>query len=140
MNRVLWSLVALLVAPVLVAAPVPKSVKKKDDGGDIIGLWVNRPGQTSGWYFHEDGSAGCGTPGVPGGCVAVYKVDATQTPKHLDWSQDGGKTWHLAIYEIENDVLKINFGSGGSGMRPTAIGPNLGSQFETGTRNPDYKK
>jgi hypothetical protein len=132
-------LTLLLSAAPLVAAPVPKGLKKQADGSDIVGLWAKTPGGTSGWYFNPDGSAGCGTPGVPGGCVAVYKVDATQTPKHLDWSQDGGKTWHLAVYEIEGDVLRINFGGGNTGQRPTAIGPNTGFQFETGTRNPDRK-
>ncbi len=139
MNRVMWSLVALLVAPLLVAAPVPKTVKKKDEGADIVGLWASTRGGTTGWWFGEDGKAGTGNP-VQVGCKAVYKVDATQTPKHLDWSQDEGKTWYLAVYEIENDVLRINFGSSGSGKRPTAVGPNQGSQFETGTRNPDFDK
>jgi len=139
MNRVLWSLVALLIAPALVAAPVPKSVKKKDDATDIVGLWASTRGGTTGWWFGEDGKAGTGNP-VQVGCAAIYKVDATQTPKQLDWSQDNGKTWYLAIYEIENDVLRINFGTGGSGKRPTVIGPNTGSQFETGILNPDFGK
>ena len=75
MNRAFWSVVVLLFAPVLVAAPVPKSVKKKADENDIIGLWVSRPGQPSGWYFNTDGSAGCGTPGVPGGCAKIVRND-----------------------------------------------------------------
>ncbi len=139
MNRVLWSLVALVVVPVLVAAPVPKSVKKKDDATDIVGLWASTRGGNTGWWFAEDGKAGTGNP-VQVGCKAIYKVDATQSPRHLDWSQDEGKTWYLAIYEIENDVLRINFGTNNTGKRPTAIGPNLGSQFETGIRNPDFDK
>mgnify|MGYP007071110456 CR=1 FL=1 len=139
MNRVFWSLLACLLVPTLVAAPVPKSVKKKDDATDIVGLWASTRGGTTGWWFGEDGKAGTGNP-VQVGCAAIYKVDATQTPRHLDWSQDNGKTWYLAIYEIENDVLRINFGSNNTGKRPTLIGPNTGSQFETGIRNPDFGK
>ena len=139
MNRVMWAVVALLLVPVLVAAPVPKSVKKKADENDIVGLWASTRGGTTGWWFGEDGKAGTGNP-VQVGCKAIYKVDPTQSPKHLDWSQDEGKTWYLAIYEIEDDVLKINFGSSGTGKRPTAIGPNLGSQFETGILNRDFGK
>ncbi len=139
MNRAFWSVVVLLFAPVLVAAPVPKSVKKKDDSAEIVGLWASTRGGTTGWWFGEDGKAGTGNP-VQVGCKAIYKVDATQSPKHLDWSQDEGKSWYLAIYEIENDVLRINFGGGGSGKRPAVIGPNQGSQFETGIRNPDFDK
>ena len=133
MTRAFWSVVVLLFAPVLVAAPVPKSVKKKDDSAEIVGLWASTRGGTTGWWFGEDGKAGTGNP-VQVGCKAIYKVDATQSPKHLDWSQDEGKSWYLAIYEIENDVIRINFGGGGNGVRPTEIGPNKGSQFETGTR------
>ena len=138
MSRFWCAVVAVIVVPAVVAAPVPKSLKKKPDGGDIVGLWATTPGGTTGWWFGADGNAGTGNPRQVG-CAAIYKVDATQTPKHLDWSQDGGKSWYLAIYEIENDVLKINFGPGGSGKRPTVIGPNTGFQYETGTLNRDWK-
>jgi hypothetical protein len=127
-------------ASLAVAAPVPKSLRKQADVADIVGLWVKQPGDKTGWYFNADGSAGLGDPVSRSGCQAVYTVDLTQTPKHLNWSQDGGRSWYLAVYEIENDVLRINFGSGGSGARPTQIGPNTGSQFETGTRSPNYRK
>ena len=138
MSRLWCAVVAVVVVPAVVAAPVPKSLKKQPDGTDIVGLWASTPGGTTGWWFGADGNAGTGNPRQVA-CAAIYKVDATQTPKHLDWSQDGGKSWYLAIYEIENDVLKINFGGGGSGKRPTVIGPNTGFQFETGTLNRDWK-
>lgn len=128
-----------LLAGVAPAAPVPKELKKKETEADIVGLWASRPGGTTGWWFGPDGNAGTGNPQQVA-CKAIYKTDPTQSPKHLDWSQDGGKTWHLAVYEIENDVLKINFGAGGSGVRPAAVGPNLGSQYETGTLNRDWAK
>ena len=139
MSRLWCAVVAVAVVPAVVAAPVPKSLKKNGaDGSEIVGLWATTPGGTTGWWFGADGNAGTGNPRQVG-CKAIYKVDATQTPKHLDWSQDGGKTWYLAVYEIENDVLRINFGGGGSGKRPTVIGPNTGTQFETGTLNRDWK-
>lgn len=128
---------AALVAP---AAPVPKAIKQKPvDGADIVGLWVTQPNDTSGWVFRDDGTAGVGDPANPS-CKAIYKVDGTQTPKHLDWSQDGGKSWYLGIYEVEGDVLKINFGGGGSGVRPTVLGPNVGFQWVTGTRKAGFGK
>lgn len=139
MSRLFLAVAVLVFVPLLVAAPVPKSLKKQADGSEIVGLWASKPGGNSGWYFNADGSAGVGVPGAPGGCIAVYKVDVTQSPKHLDWSQDGGKTWYYAIYDIESDVIRINFGSGNSGKRPTVLGPNTGTQFETGTLNREFK-
>lgn len=137
-RRVLFAL--LVVAAAATAAPVPKSIKRKPaNGSDIVGLWVNHPGETSGWVFREDGTAGVGDPANPA-CKAIYKVDPTQTPKHLDWSQDGGKSWYLGIYEVDGDVLKINFGGGGSGVRPTVLGPNTGFQWVTGTRKEGFGK
>ncbi len=135
----LLAALALLAAP-LAAAPIPKSLKKEAaaKANDIVGLWASTPGGNTGWWFGEDGKAGTGNPREVG-CKAIYRVDPTQTPKHMDWSQDEGKTWYLAIYEIENDVLKINFGSNNTGKRPTVIGPNTGSQFETGILNRDWK-
>jgi uncharacterized protein (TIGR03067 family) len=131
---VLFAVALLVAASPAGAAPVPKSVKRKPvDGADIVGLWVSRPGDNHGWLFRDDGTAGVGDPANPS-CKAIYKVDPTQTPKHLDWSQDGGKSWYLGIYEVDGDVLKINFGGGGSGVRPTALGPNTGFQWVTGTR------
>lgn len=138
MTRFWCAVLAAAVVPAVVAAPVPKSLKKQPDGAEVVGLWASSPGGTTGWWFAADGNAGTGNPRQVG-CKAIYKVDATQTPKHLDWSQDGGRSWYLAVYEIENDVIRINFGSGGSGKRPTVIGPNTGSQFETGTLNRDWK-
>lgn len=139
MTRLWWAVLAAVVVPAVGAAPVPKSLKKNvNDGSDIVGLWASTRGGTTGWWFAEDGKAGTGNPRQVG-CAAVYKVDATQSPKHMDWSQDGGKTWYLAIYEIEDDVIRINFGTHNSGKRPTVIGPNTGTQFETGILNRDFK-
>ena len=129
-----------LLAGTTAAAPVPKAIKRKPaDGAEIVGLWVTRPADTTGWVFRGDGTAGVGDPVNPS-CKAIYKLDPAQTPKHLDWSQDGGKTWYLGIYEVDGDVLKINFGGGGSGIRPTVLGPNTGFQWVTGTRKEGYGK
>ena len=140
MARLFCVVVLTLLAAPLVAAPVPKSLKKPSAESEIVGLWCTAPGGSTGWYFRPDGTAGLGDPATNSGCKAVYRVDASQSPKHLDWSQDEGKTWYLGVYEIENDVLRINFGSCNTGVRPPAVGPNLGSQHETGTRHPTILK
>ncbi|MFY7954052.1 MAG: hypothetical protein ACOVT5_16235, partial [Armatimonadaceae bacterium] len=66
----------LLVAP-LVAAPVPKSLKKPSAESEIVGLWCTAPGGSTGWYFRPDGTAGLGDPATNSGCKAVYRVDAS---------------------------------------------------------------
>ncbi len=133
MPRLALLALALFAFPLL-AAPVPKGMKKPPAVDDeVFGFWANSPGGTSGWLFNSDGTGGCGDRNNPS-CQAVIRVDATQTPKHLDWSQDGGKSWYLGVYEIDGDTLKLNFGGGSTGVRPTAIGPNTGAQWVTGTR------
>lgn len=128
------SLVLLLAcAAVAVAAPVPKAVKKKGDADLIVGEWVDSPGAQSVWLFREDGTAGVGDPVNPA-CKAVYKIDPNQTPKHLDWSQDGGRTWYLGVYELDGDSLKISFGGGNSGTRPPTVDKNNTFQFVGVTR------
>jgi len=129
-------LFALLLVPSLaLAAPVPKSLVKKADPTSLVGAWVTRPGVgIQAWVFRDDGTAGVGAPDNPT-LQAIYKVDATQSPKHLDWSQDGGKTWNLGVYEVDGDVLNINFASNGGGHRPTTLRPDAAFLWVSGTRH-----
>ena len=125
----------LLLAASLVAAPVPKALKRPRDEDRIVGIWVRNPGETAGFAIYDDGSCdtGVGTTKKdrpPG----RYKLDTTQSPKHIDWSPDGGQTWFLGVYELDGDSLRFNFGDRGSGVRPKVLGPNTGFQWEDLTR------
>jgi uncharacterized protein (TIGR03067 family) len=122
-------LVTLLVAAVpAVAAPVPKGIKRAGDEHRIVGVWVEANNPKGVWFFNADGTAGVGEPDQPG-LRAIYKVDSTHSPPHFDWSQDGGKTWYLDVYELDGDVLKMSAGVGGSGVRPTTVDPKNGFQW-----------
>ena len=125
MNRVMCALAALLVASLLVAAPVPKALKKARDEDRIIGVWVEADTPSSLWFFNADGTCGVGEPTAPA-LNAVYRMDSTQTPPHLDWSQNDGKTWYLDVYELDGDTLKMSSGPGGSGVRPPTVDPKNG--------------
>lgn len=111
-----------------VAAPVPKVVKKQTDAERIVGVWVEANDPKSVWFFNADGTAGTGDPANPA-CKAVYKMDEKQSPPHLDWSQDEGKSWYLDVYELDGDTLKMSCGGGGSGMRPATVDPKNGNQW-----------
>jgi hypothetical protein len=127
MARTFAVLVALALP--LVAAPVPKGMKaKKSDAERIVGIWVQADSPNAAdWFFNADGTCGVGDPDKPG-CRAIYKMDETQTPPHLDWSQDDGKSWYLDAYELSGDVLKMS-AVGPGGVRPTTVDPKNGHQW-----------
>ncbi len=120
-------LIVCLTTSFLMAEPIPK-IMKMVTKPSIVGNWSNTPGTNSGWVFRADGTAGAGTFNNPG-CKALYKVDTTQEPAHIDWSQDGGNTWYLGCYKIDGDNLQISFGSSSAGVRPQSVDKNNGHQF-----------
>ena len=132
-------LAALLLVGPLIAAPVPKALKKNRDNSKIVGVWEDSPGSRSCWIFNDDGTAGAGDPTNPA-WKALYKIDPDQTPKHIDWSQDAGKSWYLGAYESDGETLKISFGTSGSGIRPTTVDKGNGFQWISTTRRGEVGK
>jgi hypothetical protein len=126
--RLLSLLVFLGMTPLL-AAPVPKALKKTGDETRIVGEW-EEPGGKQVWIFHADGTAEAGDPANPK-CTAVYKIDPTL--KHLDWSQDGGKLWYRGAYELDGETLKFCLG-GNNGDRPPNAERGNGHMFVGATR------
>jgi uncharacterized protein (TIGR03067 family) len=109
-------LLALVALP-LAAAPVPKT-KEQPDAALIVGAWHDgRDGECAYWHFEADGVAGTGAKKNPKG--ALYRLDPSK--KQFDWSQNGGKTWFLGVYELDGDTLKIALGQGGTGQRPESV-------------------
>ena len=131
--RLIGTLFVVACGSVLVAAPVPKALKRGSDAEGIVGAWEESPNAKSFWVFFADGMAGVGDPVNPQ-LKALYSIDPSQTPKHLDWSQDGGKSWYLGVYELDGDTLKISFGGGGNGIRPPTVDKGNGFQFVGTTR------
>jgi len=123
-----------LCATVVMAAPVPKQLKK-DEQAAIVGDWVEPAEKKRSWWFKEDGTAGGGDN--PTQRKGTYKIDPTTTPKSIDWSDDGGKTWQLGVYSIEDGVLTVNIGREAKDARPTSFDENARTYKITATRKKD---
>lgn len=133
MARLILVCVAACVS-VAAAAPIPKALRRPGDARHIVGVWAPATNPRSFWVFREDGTGGVGDADNPA-LKAVYRLDPHQKPKHLDWSQDSGKTWYLGVYELDGDHLRISFGrGGGSTERPPSVDPANGFQFVSVTR------
>jgi uncharacterized protein (TIGR03067 family) len=132
MYRLLLAGFVLIPAGAL-SAPVPKALKRTTDDTQIVGEWETSPEATSVWIFRADGTAGVGDPANPA-CKALYKIDPTQSPKHLDWSQDEGQSWYFGVYELDGDELRISFGRATGGPRPPNVDKQNGFQFVGVTR------
>ena len=60
----------------------------------------------------------------------VYKIDPTQSPKHLDFTPPKEKKAILAIYEVKGDELKICLRhASSSDGRPTEFATKAGSRL-----------
>jgi uncharacterized protein (TIGR03067 family) len=123
-----------IVATLVVAAPVPKAVKNQErDKVEILGEWLEPADKGRIWWFKEDGTAGGGDIPKPTR-KGLYRIDATTDPKSLDWSDDGGRTWQLGVYRIENDVLTVNIGANASDIRPVSFDETPRSHKISATR------
>jgi uncharacterized protein (TIGR03067 family) len=134
MSRHLGMILLASCAAVVVAAPVPKQLKK-DDQTSIVGEWVEPADKKRSWWFKEDGTAGGGD--TPTQRKGTYKLDPTTTPKSIDWSDDGGKTWQLGVYGLEDGVLTVNIGREAKDPRPTSFDENARTYKITATRKKD---
>lgn len=66
-----------------------------------------------------------------GGMAHWYRLKPAQSPKQLDFNVEGLNTPHLAIYQLEGDMLSICFATLGSAPRPSVFetAPNDGNQL-----------
>ena len=113
-------LVALLIAPLAAAAPVPKEIAKRPDADVFVGTWhtavsecEGKPHSKARWTFDaalkmvsnsSDDAAGVGSEWV-------IKLDSATRPKEIDI---GG---YKGIYEFVGGDIKLVYTL--SGPRPT---------------------
>jgi uncharacterized protein (TIGR03067 family) len=115
MIRFVLALAFGLGVPVAFAAPVPKAVKKKDDGTAILGRWqgIVLPKAASNtvytFRFADDGTCGLTTGSNDTESAARYTLDPTASPKRMTWNN--GPEWRC-VYELDGDTLRIGFVSG----------------------------
>lgn len=109
---------AILLATVVLAAPVPKELKKLEDSkailgkwqGDVLGQKVN--GLTYVFRFGEDGTCGISTGGVGKNVresPAEYTLDSGQTPKRMKWLNGPEKSEWRCVYALDGDTLRVGF-------------------------------
>ena len=135
MSRHVGMMLVALTATLVVAAPVPKQLKK-DERAALIGDWEEPADKARIWWFKEDGSAGGGDVSNPNR-RGIFRIDASTDPKQLDWSTDNGKTWQLGLYSIENDTLKVNISRDAKAPRPETLVETSETYSITATRKKD---
>ncbi len=106
------TILVLLLSGSLVAAPIPKSLKRQP-AGNILGIWRVTDSLTETWIFRDDGSAGYGHSATKFDGPAVFTFDESVTPHEINWSQDNKKSWNFGVYAFEGGLLKMNFSAPG---------------------------
>jgi uncharacterized protein (TIGR03067 family) len=98
---------------------LPPSTKTTDDKTSLQGLWQAQSVVVGGkdvsqeaakfiqFIFREDKVIIKGNFGKDSTEECVYKIDSTKSPKHLDILPPSPSEPILAIYELNNDELKI---------------------------------
>ena len=130
------ALVLLFVAPVLIAAPVPKELRA---GPGHVGKWqnvyvdANNPAVITSrgqfWYFREDG-----------GFTYQNEGEAAPPPQPSERMVFDPKTGHVqlsmmaadertrfGVYRIDGDRLTMNLNTGTGPPRPKGLEPEAGS-------------
>lgn len=106
--------VVLMLAPPLVAAPVPKAVAKKTDAELLEGRWEcvtldggsgpdGGKGSTDYWFTVRDGKLYTGVGESKGYDAVTFKLDPDQSPKRIDITSGGVVL--PCIYKLEDDTL-----------------------------------
>ena len=132
MSRHIGMILVAVCAAAVVAAPVPKQLKK-DERAALIGEWEEPADKARIWWFKEDGTAGGGDLSNPNR-RGTFRVDPSTNPKQLDWSTDNGKTWQLGLYSAENDTLKVNIAKDAKAPRPESLVETSETYSITATR------
>lgn len=106
------ALLAFLVLPVAVAAPVPKALKKQRPDAEVfVGAWETVVKELDGqpipktvWTFDADLTMWSKSPGEEGkGGKWPVKIDPDATPKRIDIDT------YLGIYEFDGDDIRLAY-------------------------------
>jgi uncharacterized protein (TIGR03067 family) len=147
----LLALLAALVGPtLLVAAPVPKELKKQaDDGQAILGRWHVESVHDSlrlcedypeGVYFEfrAEGEFAQTSDSSKTVYASTYTLDAARSPKRLALTSVGAVHANAYVYDLSGDALVMGFFDGGT--PPATVAPAKGVTLFTLMRVKDEKK
>jgi uncharacterized protein (TIGR03067 family) len=140
------ALALLLTAGTLLAAPVPKELRKKDDRAAIVGTWrtVRHDGRAENantWFrFEADGTLRTWHGQHPNSSQSWTwaLADPTATPKRATLAQVGGAKYEC-LYELAGDTLKIGFVMNANAGLPTRVELHPAIQLYEMTRDPSAK-
>ena len=130
--KALVALALLLVAPAVLAAPVPKELRA---GPGHIGKWQNvyvdpkNPAVITSrgqfWYFGEDGSFTFHDEGASGPVPApTQRMVFDPKSLHVQHSMIApDEMIRLGVYKIEGDRLTMNLNPSPGKPRPSGVGP-----------------
>ena len=102
-------LVALLIAPLAFAAPVPKELKK-DDIGRMLGEWETVRADFNGRPYNKDWltftreSVNWKTNREAADSIWALKLDPTKSPKEFEMVLNGNIKYY-GLYKFEGDTL-----------------------------------
>jgi uncharacterized protein (TIGR03067 family) len=123
---------ALVLAPLALAAPVPKALKRADAAA-IVGEWEVTAATYGGddypsavgtkWTLKDDGTAVRDRPNQ-GLATAKFEIDPKADPKAFDWHTGEGFTF-LGVYELDGDTFKVCLRA--DAARPTKLTDTRGS-------------
>ncbi len=141
MSRLIPLAAFLLSVVPLVAAPVPKSLKKAAPGS-IVGEWREVTADADGrptesptgytWRFEADGTAAVIWPNgntIP----AAYQLDHQTAPVGYDWTLTSGGHRFVGVCEVSGDHLRTVTVSAGK-PRPTNLAAGQGVEYRTYVR------
>lgn len=124
------ALLLLAISSTLIAAPVPKEVKKEEK---TEGTWqleslsaFGRPAGLGGiqyWTLDAEGYVTTHqTPAPPENAVKHLQLAFEPKTKAVDYKYtNGNNTGYPGMYELDGDTLKICCNLKGTGVRPTTV-------------------
>ncbi len=132
-----FAVLSVLVVGSVVAAPVPKELRKTDDAKAVLGTWkahalsVNgRPEQviaTHTFRLEPDGRSHT-LFGDGQRSDWTYTLDPTTTPKRMTWvgAGTGNNVTFQCVFEVSGDTMKLGFiGNGKTAPAKVEPGPDL---------------
>lgn len=135
--------VVCLLAGIAVAAPVPKSVKKKDDATLILGTW-KPTGKDMAWFqFADDGTLKTwhGDDENANKMAWTWAIDPERTtPRRVRLNRvPDSHNGYDCLYELDGDTLKLVFLLKKGMLPPEKVqaGPDL--QLHQMTKSPPAK-
>ena len=129
--------VLLLAAPLALAAPVPKELKRTDEGA-IVGTWQvvrysayneeRMVPQPTLWCFDGEGKGRfSNTQSWQDMAYSLSPAENAKSPKGFDYAWDNFKM--KGVYRLDGDTLKIALNNDGGKVRAAELAPGKNTWY-----------